>query len=70
MDNSILPPVYEILHQYTSYWKIPSLYELQWWLKVRYILYLITPTNIGQISKPEKVSESARPEDSETVTGS
>ena len=45
--------------------------ELQWWQEVHYILFcLITPTNIGQISKSGTVSESARPEDSKTVTGS
>ena len=30
----------------------------------------ITPTNLGQLSKPGTVSESARPEDSKTVPGS
>ena len=49
----------------------PNLSLIQWWQEVRYILFcLITPTNIGQISKPEKVSEFACPEDFETVTGS
>ena len=44
---------------------------IQWWQKVCYILFcLITPTNIGQISKPGSVLESACPEDSKTVTGS
>ena len=43
--------------------------ELQWWQEVHYILFcLITPTNIGQISKPGTVSESAGPEDSKNVT--
>ena len=30
----------------------------------------ITPTNLGELSKPGTVSESAHPEDSKTVTGS
>ena len=46
------------------------LWLVQWWQEVCYILFcLITPINIGQISKPGTVSESACPEDSETVTG-
>ena len=45
--------------------------NIQWWQEVRYILFcLITSTNIGQISKSGTVSESARPQDSETITGS
>ena len=44
---------------------------IQWWQKDCYILFcLITATNIGKISKPGTVSESAHSEDSKTVPGS
>ena len=44
------------------------IYKIQHWQKVFDILFCsITPTNLGQLSKPVTVPESAHPEDYKTV---
>ena len=53
-------------HKESDILLLVTLYHLSW---IDILFCSITPTNLGQLSKPGTVSESSCPEDSKTVPG-